>query len=367
IADQKWYSRNPPSNYVTADGPSCTAARAATGSRWSATLATTGAVTPMTRGLEMPRYSEHESGISGVYWRSSTVPITAVEGQQGWTKIDSDKRWVDIVGKQSADFGPRYLNIAVLNYAGLWSIASRPYELPDTTAPGAVAFCAHMTIDRLELNISTPATDPESGVLGYKVRINQEYEKIITDWGDPTKVDLPAGEQVNVIRRNNVPGFYFVQMRAVNKYGVLGPITRSFAVADTTPPVGVQYLYRRMSNPTRYFRLRPAAPGGKADTTWVNVIGAQAEGYLQVDDPESGGAEVEYAVASEIGFKSGVMDVTPWTKLPGNASVTLFYKEKKIFSGTYFLYTRGTNGAGLKSKTEYIRLGIPPAQLVEVK
>ncbi|MCU0862065.1 MAG: carboxypeptidase regulatory-like domain-containing protein, partial [Methanomassiliicoccales archaeon] len=112
-------------------------------------------------------------------------------------------------------------------------------DLVAPSAPTVVQPGRYVSTGRISLTWG-PASDNESGVSGYQVRVNRTYyngTEYVTDIGPWTEVGLV----LSYVSTGNEDGWYNVSVRARDRSGNLGPWEVAQLVLDTEPPRAVGY------------------------------------------------------------------------------------------------------------------------------
>lgn len=274
------------------------------------------------------------SGIRGYYWKVGRDPETHfVEGT--WTFLEPDTREFTVDGDPLAYGENFHLSLVAVSYAGRVSepLVHGPFTVADVTPPSEPVFCAGVdSSTRLQVIFSSPSTNPETGVEGYRYRVRLGTD-VIRDW--PSEgVDWPGtlgtGDAASTAPLTLTDGGrYFVDVLALNPDGIASEVRSSGSVLfDTSPP----------PQPSGGASWRAIAP-----TLFVVRVDAP-------DDPHSGIRAIQYAV----GTGSHLHDVIPWSAVAvseaGRHRLDLTISEPQ--SGhTYWVQLRTVNGAGLPSTT----------------
>ena len=183
------------------------------------------------------------------------------------------------------------------------------------------------------MRFSQLSLDPESGILGYQVRLRTQAGIVLRDWPQGATVDLPTSTNVGVmtpVPALAVPfsGQLVAEVRAVNGAGVggnqaaSGPIT----VDGTAPP-----------QPTVTF-ISPVERSKTGSLQFRVSVTASA-------DPETGFGGLEVRV------DDAVSKPVPWTAIPGAAVGNRIYTIAlpAPTTGTLTVMVRARNGIGMYS------------------
>lgn len=288
--------------------------------------------------------SDAESGLVSRYlWRVDTVAATAYQGS-GWTETAGGVRTATIRGLPLDYLRSFYVSVVPVNASGMAGapIAYGPFQVRDPSGPRPPVFCASVGADRRPvIQMDTLAGDPESGVLGYDVRILSNTG-VIRDFAPLSQPPtFTAAEIAQRTLRLDPIGVadgtrVFVEVRARNRRNVAGAPLRSGAVlVDATPPPTVI-----------------VTPQGRLAN---GVVRIQVSG-LATPDAHSGLSEVQWAVgttsgdANVIGWRNvslvnrsggGFFDALSSDALPALATLQR--------GQTVWLQVRSINGAGLSS------------------
>lgn len=288
---------------------------------------------PARISLARPAGFDDGSGVHSYAFRVDTIP-TAVYTAQGWTTITSGSEFT-VSGAPLNYSGVFYVSVVVIDRAGNGSapIHYGPFTPEDTSPPTTPEMCATSGAGVLRARFTTPSTDDETGVAGYRYRVRSGSGAVLRDWG--TGIDwqpVSAGGTRSTAQLGLQDGStYFVDAVAVNGQGRLSGLVRSGAVLyDATPPAApvVQSLFAAHLNNRTTISITLGVP----------------------NDPHSGTTHVQYA----IGTSSTSADLIAWTTLNGpfaNNAVTISVPQGLYVdpTRTYHLRVRSVNGAGLAS------------------
>jgi hypothetical protein len=292
-----------------------------------------------------PAIADAESGIRGWYVRVAADRPTVVEGE-GWVAmsdtISTDVRVAGIPYEQ-----PVYVAIAARSGAGAFSAPvshALPIRLPDASPAPAPAFCLTGDAGRVAVRLSQVSRDPESGIVGYQVRLRTQAGAVLREWPQGAAVDIPASAEVGAV--TPVAGVAMpataqlvAELRAVNGGGVGGNQAASgpLLVDGTAPPT-----------PTITAVTTPATTKTGALQFRLSVTASA--------DPESGFGGLEVRVDSDTlqnGKTMGATAVVPWTAIPGAVvgSGTYSIGLPATIAGTQRVLVRARNGTGMYSLT----------------
>jgi len=313
-----------------------------------------GPTTTGTMYFVRPAITDAESGIRLWYGRVADVAPTVVEGE-GWIQLsDTTGTMLGISGVPYAT--PRYFAIAARNGAGTFSapvVTSAPVRLADPTVAPVPNFCLENNTGSIAVRMGQLSRDPESGVVGYQLRLRTQAGTVLRDWPTGTAVDLPAQIALDVV--TPVPGvamptsgLIVAEIRAVNGGGALGDQAASGAIlVDGTPPPTPTITVATIPTSSRFsplgFRL--------------TVVTAA--------DPESGFGGLDVRVDDVSPDRTGPrLEMVPWTAVPnavvGAGTYTISVPSQATRSLVVTVRTR--NGIGMTSfVTNYVIYTSPPS------
>ena len=250
--------------------------------------------------IQRPQATDLESGVHHYRVRfddGDAQPNAAT----GWTEIAGDA--TASVSLAGVPYGARRtVTVVAVDWAGGRSApTSFVAMLADPSPPSGAPFCAAADLTgTLVLGFNALATDAESGILGYQVRVLGPGGVVLRNWPTLPAVDVRAyllgtGTPIRTdIALNDGQG-YTVELRAVNGARAVGFVTAS--------------------GPFTADASAPAAPTLSA--TWrTNFL--RTERTLDVmtfmpTDPQTGLTDAEWA----IGTSPGGTDVQGWTAVTG--------------------------------------------------
>jgi hypothetical protein len=258
----------------------------------------------------------------------------------GWAEVTETGATFTASGAAFTYGRPRWITLAAINQTGRRSapLTYGPVTLPDPTKPTSPGFCGDFAGGGFIAYMNAPATDPESGILGYQMRVVNAAGGILRDFPAGTAVDWPASQALagNAIRLPLIPpvaGMHTVQLRAVNGFGVIGEFSQSGQMnTDLTPPpvAGVTSLVDR---------------------------GKLAVNLTLANDPESGLAGVDIAFGTSptdptLNNRNAPSVLIPWATVGasvGNRKVAVDIPVGMVLPRFLYVYVRVRNGSGLLS------------------
>jgi hypothetical protein len=217
-----------------------------------------------------------------------------------------------------------------------------PFALPDPTAPTWPSVCAAVGAPGyLSAHVATPASDLETGILGYQYRVI-DGTTVLRDWpSDSTDWSrLASGETAPTAQLPLVEGHaYTMEIRALNGHRQAGRVVAS--------------------GPLTYDVSAPAAPTVSAsmvDATTLRLL------IVAPADPHSGLAAQQMAV----GTTQDASDLLSWRPVPGagvgSYEVRVPLGTQPATGATWWVQLRTVNGVGLPSaitRGSFVRY-VPP-------
>ncbi|MCC7002686.1 MAG: hypothetical protein IT357_11075 [Gemmatimonadaceae bacterium] len=294
--------------------------------------------------LLRPTASDPETGIASMMYRVDTVAPTGALPDDRWTNFISWGSTFTATGPDVRYGRPLWISLAAVNAAGRRSaaITHGPVTIADPSAPSAPDFCADYSGGGFIAYMNTPATDAETGVRGYQMRIRNSADAILRDFPANGTVDWPAtqaniGQGIRIAVPNTPGGSYSVELRAVNGSGTPGNVTRSGMVSTdpSAPPV--------------------ASVSGTASIRTATLT-------VQVaNDPESGiaGMDIAFGSTPQDPLLGGTA-LIPYATYPAAVGVNT----RSIGLGAVglgsqvYAYVRVRNGAGMLSAPTVVLLTI---------
>lgn len=293
----------------------------------------------------VPEATDAESFVSGYRIFVGDAMPTGTDGP-GWSPVTRGP--LSTVSVPDVPYGtPRTIVVVAVNGAG---VASAPLTMvtamPDPSEPSRATACAGAGgANELTLRFSSLATDPESGVLGYQVRVLNSAGAVLRDFPTGNAIDIRADRlSLNTPTNTGVtlPGAVGLQIqyRAINGAGYVGQANGSGPLtADPTPP------------PT---------PGISGTWTSNRVARSLTLTVSTGSDPESGLASMQWA----LGSTPGGSDLQPWTPLvamPNTVQQVPYGQFFMLGARGQVLYAsvRVTNGAGMSSAVGQATLVVP--------
>jgi len=296
--------------------------------------------------LGRPDATDPETGIYGYLYRVDSVAPGPVLPNDGWADIPEATSSFVATGPDFVYGKPRYVTLVAINALGVKSapLTYGPVTVPDATVPSRPAFCAGYSGGVIAY-LTTLATDDETGVLGYQIRVRDAVTgTTVRAFPSGSTVDWPASQaRANTgVRIPFTPkgGWRFlVDLRAVSGLGVGGDVASSGEVlADVTPP-------------------SPAGVSGRL------VSGAAALTLAVQTDPESGlgGVDIAFGTSStEPLLASGTSTYSiPYVTYPvsaGNSTRTIQLPVQLLQASQLYVFVRVRNGAGIVSKASSARI-----------
>jgi len=296
--------------------------------------------TPPTLLLALPAATDPESGVRDYWWRVDRTPDSAFTST-GWTQVQPGAGSFTVSGSPLDYQHSFYVSVVARNHAGATSVALvyGPFTVADPSPPSQAGFCGGMGgLGYLSAQLTTPATDQETGVSGYQYRVRDAASgAVLRDWPS-TSIDWPGGKAGSAYSTGtlNLAGGhqYDLDVRAFNWQNQAGDVVASGPIAyDATPPP-------------------PPSAAAAVNATGISV-------NLNVpNDPESGLWGLQIAV----GKTATSDDVVAWQNVirivPGAQVVTLTTPLLTI--GTYYVLVRSVNLAGVPSTLITTTLTISP-------
>jgi hypothetical protein len=297
------------------------------------------------RSFNWPAADDPESGLIAYYWRADTIPIDSFTAA-GWNATPGSQPAVTVTGAPLDYDRQLYVSVVAVNYAGLATepLMVGPFRIPDPTRPGNPAFCAGLgsATDRLLINLTDLARDPETRVRGYQYRV-RTATAIVRDWAgdslDWSEVTPDVAVATEPVALSDGQG-YFVEVRAVNGHGLYSDtVTSGPTYFDASPP----------PTPTATVQI---------DTRNLSVLPLRITGAA---DPQSGFMTQHLAV----GTTNRSADVVAWRNVPGAApgeyTVEIPLEAPLARGTTYWVQIRTVNLAGLASPTYAAAFTVPAA------
>jgi hypothetical protein len=288
--------------------------------------------------VQRPQATDVESGVHHYL----------VRFDDGDAQPNASTGWIEIAGDASPSvslpgllYGTRRtVTVVAVDWAGGRSApTSFPAALLDPTPPSGAPFCAAADLTgTLVLGFNGLASDAESGILGYQVRVRGPGGVVLRDWPALPAVDVRAH-----LLRTGTPHRTSIALNDGQGYTIeLRPVSGSRAVGFVTA-----------SGPFTSDGTAPPAP--TLSTRWRTSF-LVAQRVLEVtasipNDPQTGITSAEWAV----GTTPGGTDVQGWTPvsaaLPGVATLTRgFPTVNGPQAGTvFFVSVRSRNGFGVPS------------------
>jgi len=307
---------------------------------WTGTLGSivTPGATPRVQ-FTRPDASDPESGISGYYYKVSAQPGDTVD-DASWPPASARASTFTASGAPLDYQHQFWITLVSKNTAGSIShpVTYGPFSVIDPTPPTAPAICAGngSAAGQLAVQLTTPATDYETSVLGYQYRIRTAKGALVRQWPRGTTVDWPAGSTAAFVAQGLLADgqSYVVDVQAINGQNeVSGFVTSGPVLYDMSPP----------STPTASVTVTAGIPS--------LVVNAPA-------DPQSGLTALQWAV----GTSATGADVQAWlsSTIPsGGGSVTLPFAVTLPTNTTLWLQIRSVNGTGLVSTMYSTSFSVP--------
>ncbi|HKR56171.1 MAG TPA: hypothetical protein VJS20_07705, partial [Gemmatimonadales bacterium] len=214
-------------------------------SPWSGTLSSkTDGGTPATPvfTLNRPDATDNESGVANYYYHVATTATDTVFSGS-WTPTYTRTSSIVISGSPLDYVSQFYVVLVAQNNAGGISspLVYGPFRVPDPTPPTTPVYCAGpgAAAGQLATLITTPSSDPETGLLGYQYRIRTAAGAVVRDWPTAAFTDWAAAGSASRVATGTLADgqSYFVDVRAVNKQGEISPAVSSGPVLyDVSPP-----------------------------------------------------------------------------------------------------------------------------------
>ncbi len=296
--------------------------------------------------LGRPDATDPETGIYGYLYRVDSVAPGPVLPNDGWADIPEATPSFVATGPDFRYGKPRFVTLVAINALGVKSapLTYGPVTVPDATVPSRPAFCAGYSAGIIAY-LTTLATDDETGVLGYQIRVRDAVTGVtVRGFPSGSTVDWPASQALanTGVRIPFTPagGWRFlVDLRAVSGLGVAGDVASSGEVlADVTPP-------------------QPAGVSGRI------VNGAAVLTLTVQTDPESGlgGVDISFGTSStEPILSSGTSTYSiPYVAYPvaaGTSTRTIQLPAQILQASQLYVFVRVKNGAGIASKASSARI-----------
>lgn len=322
----------------------------ALGTKSSTTSGPAPRVTPR-RSFTWPAAGDSESGLFAYYWRVDTIPATAFT-ETGWTAAPGTQTAITVTGDPLDYQRPFHLSLVAVNYAGLATVplSFGPFEIPDPTRPSNPAFCAGLgsSADRLVLQVTAAARDPETRVRGYRYRVRTATETVRSwgadslDWTELVPDVAVATDPVTLTDGRS----YLVDVQAMNGHGQYGDTVTSGAVyVDASPP----------PMPT---------VAAQVNTANLSVLPLLISGAA---DPQSGFMTQHLAV----GTTDRGADVVTWRNVPGAVpgeyTVQIPLETPLVRGSTYWVRIRTVNLAGLASPIYVTSFTVPATSPIRTR
>ena len=119
-------------------------------------------------------------------FRRAVPALLLLGGMLAWV-LSTDAAFEESAAEAFATAVDRYHQV---------SIEELGTRLADVTPAPAPAFCLSGSAGGIAVNLSTVSRDPESGIVGYQLRLKSQAGAILRDWPQGAVVDLPASTDV---------------------------------------------------------------------------------------------------------------------------------------------------------------------------
>ena len=307
---------------------------------WSGTLTPqsgpVGAAPQIT--LNRPDATDNESGVTGYFYHITTSSADTVFSGS-WIPVLTRGGSILVSGSPLDYTSQFYVMLVAQNAAGGVSapLVYGPFRVPDPSPPTAPVFCAGPGAlpGQLSVLVTTPATDPETGLQGYQYRVRTAAGAVVRDWPAAAAIDWSAaGGAARIAGAPLTDGqTYYVDVRGVNQQGEIAAYVAS--------------------GPVLYDASAPPNPGVTASTaggiTTLTVTAAA--------DPQSGLSGVQWA----IGTTATGADVVPWsfTTVAAGAGGTAITLPPVPVGVTLYAQARSVNGAGAPSTISVTSFSVP--------
>ncbi len=296
--------------------------------------------------LAFPTASDPETGVYAYGFRVDTLAPTAADPNAPYADIPAAGPTFVARGPGMVYGRPLWISLAAWNGGGARSapLVYGPVTIADPTGPSAPMHCGDYAAGGFISYLTTLATDTESGVRGYQMRVRGPGGTVIRDFPAGTAVDLPAA-QASVGRGIRIPvsvatgGNHRVELRAINGVGTAGDVTISGEVlVDVTAP---------------------PAPG---------VIAERGVGVVRVRltvaaDPESGIAGVDIAFGTSAFEPTGrnaltqmLVPYAAYSATAGSTQHIITLPADVLAQQPLYAYVRLRNGAGISSTAVVTRV-----------
>lgn len=297
--------------------------------------------------LGFPLASDAETGVYAYAYRIDTIAPSGVLPTTGWTDLPAYAPTFIARGANMVYGKPLWISFAAWNGGGARSVPLLygPVTFADPSAPSAPTQCGDYAGGGFIAYLQAVATDPESGIRGYQMRVRGPGGTIVRDFPAGATVDWPAsqalvGRGIRIARPVSVGGNHRVELRAVNGAGAAGAATVSGEVlVDVTPPSvpGVSALF------------------GLSATVDVSVnVAADAESGIAGLDIAFGNGATE-----PLSSKSNTQFLVPYASfsaVAGTNRVKITVPANLVSLPTVYVYVRVRNGAGLSSSAVSARV-----------
>jgi hypothetical protein len=298
------------------------------------------------RSFSWPSADDPESGLSAYRWRIDASPPVSLDGA-GWSTVPGSQASVTVTGDPlSYDADELYFTVVAENWAGELTepLTFGPFDVPDPTRPTGPVLCAALapSMDRFALEVTSPAEDPETRVVGYEYRVRAVANgsaSTVRDWPtdtfDWTDLRTAVATQPLVLTDGQT---YYVDVRAANGHGLQGDtISTGPVYVDASPPP--------MPTATAVF-----------GSTSLSVLRLQISGAA---DPHSGFMTQHLAM----GTSQGAANVVDWRNVPGAMpgayTVDIPLAAPLTEGSTYWVQIRTVNQAGLASSIYSASFTVP--------
>ena len=288
--------------------------------------------------LTRPDASDPQSGVEAYYYDVSTQPGDTVYAPS-WRLTSARSTALTVSGAPLDYKNQFWVTLVAKNTAGELSraLSYGPFRIPDPTPPTTPAVCAGpgAVAGQLAVQITTPASDPETQVAGYQYHIRTAQGAELRAWPAGTTTDWAAGATNPLAAGSFTDGqSYLMDVRAINTQGEVGNFVTSGPVLyDLSPP----------PTPTASVTVGSAGP--------TLVVNAPA-------DPNSGLTALQWAV----GTSQTTADVQPWISsavAAAGGTITLPFATALPTGTTLWLQVRSVNGTGLPSTIYSAAFSVP--------
>ncbi len=303
---------------------------------------------PVRMSFTMPAATDPETGIGAYNYRVDSVAPSAELPTDGWYDIPVAGPSFLATGPTFVHGRPRWITYVARNQAGRASqpLVYGPITVADPSVPTTPVFCGDYASGGFIAFMTTPATDDETGIRGYQLRIRGPNGTVVRDWPSAGAVDWPAAQAgadqgIRIAIAPAVGGPHRVELRAVSGLGVAGGAASSgdILVDLTAPPAAA---------------LAGTVSGGNA------VLNLSLS-----NDPESGIAGVDVAFANGpddptfAGGRTRTVLLMPYGSYPasaGNGRLTIPLAAGAATASPLYALVRARNGVGLVSTVVAVRI-----------